>query len=84
MVPFSPWSGSEAWAVWTGPGGRFSGMMIWKLDCMNSGGLSLSSRTEHNTVAVPVIGREPLSRAWTANTTRQHFAFFYLPEEQKS
>lgn len=61
---------------------------------MNCGGLSLSSRTEHKTVAVPVIGREPLSRAWTANqqdkeTRDDDFFFlikfrircFHLPED---
>lgn len=67
MVPFSPRSGSEAWAVWMGPGGRFSGRLIWKDDCVNSGGLSLSSSTEQKTVAVADRGREPLSRAWTAD-----------------
>lgn len=67
MVPFSPRSGSEACAVWMVPGGRFSGRLIWKDDHMNSGGLSLSSSTEHSTVAVADRGREPLSRAWTAD-----------------
>ena len=53
--------------MWTTPGGRFSGRLIWKDDCMNSGGLSLSSSTEHSTVAVPDRGRVLLSRAWTAD-----------------
>lgn len=54
------------------PGGRFSGRLIWKEDCVNSGGLSLSSSTEHNTVAVPDRGREPLSRAWTEDGNQSH------------
>lgn len=72
MVPFSAWSGSEAWAVCTTPGGRFSGRLIWKDECMNSGGLSLSSSTEHCTVAVPVRGRALLSRAWTEDEKNSH------------
>lgn len=67
MVPFSPRSGSEACAVWMAPGGRFSGRLTRKDDCMNAGGLSLSSSTEHSTVAVADRGRGPLSRAWTAD-----------------
>lgn len=62
------------------PGGRFSGMLIWKDDCMKSGGLSLSSSTEQSTVAVPDMGRELLSRAWTAHRKKRDFtrnkAFF--------
>lgn len=57
--------------MWTTPGGRFSGRLIWKDDCMNSGGLSLSSSTAHSTVAVPDRGRVPLSRAWTADRNRK-------------
>lgn len=53
--------------MWMAPGGRFSGRLILKEDCMNCGGLSLSSSTEHSTVAVADRGREPLSRAWTAD-----------------
>lgn len=55
------------------PGDRFSGMLIWKDDCMKSGGLSFSSSTEQSTVAVPDIGRELLSRAWTADRKKQEF-----------
>lgn len=53
--------------MWMAPDGRFSGRLIWKDGCLNSGGLSLSSSTEHSTVAVADRGREPLSRAWTAD-----------------
>ncbi len=40
---------------------------------MNSGGLSLSSSTEHSTVAVPVRGRGLLSRAWTVDKKQKEF-----------
>lgn len=64
-MPFSPISGSKARAACTTPGGRFSGRLIWKDDCEKTGGLSLSSSTEHSTVAMPERGLGPLSRAWT-------------------
>lgn len=53
------------------PGARFSGRLMRKDDCMNSGGLSLSSSTEHITVVVLESGRALLSRAWTGDRNRK-------------
>lgn len=72
IVPFCPLSISEAWMMWMTPGGKFSGITMWKSGWENSGVLSLSSRIKNRTVAVPERDGVPLSSAWTVKQPKTH------------
>lgn len=80
IVPFCPISTSEAWMMWMTPGGKFSGITMWKSGWENSGVLSFSSRIKNRTVAVPERDGVPLSSAWTVKQTKTTQEGYYNQE----
>lgn len=60
MIPLRPTSASELLTRSTSvPVGASSAMVVWKVDEVNTGTLSLTSSTKTVTVPVPLRGGEP-------------------------